>query len=106
YRSRFPATLEGAYDAEIATADAQLGRLLDTLQADGRLQDTLVVVTGDHGEMLGEHGEPTHGFFIYDAATRIPVIVSGPGVPVREIADQVRIVDIMPTALELLGRSI
>ena len=62
-----------------------------------------MVVLGDHGEMLGEHGEQTHGFFIYDAATRIPLIVAGPGVPAREIADQVRIVDVMPTALELLG---
>jgi arylsulfatase A-like enzyme/Tfp pilus assembly protein PilF len=103
YRSRFPSTLAGAYDAEIAVADAQVGRLLDALDGAGRLGDTLVVVTGDHGEMLGEHGEPTHGFFVYDAATHIPVIVSGPGVPAREIPDQVRIVDLMPTALELLG---
>jgi tetratricopeptide (TPR) repeat protein len=103
FRSRFPATQIGAYDAEIASADAQLGRLLDTLQLQGRLADTLVVVTGDHGEMLGEHGEATHGFFIYDAVTHIPVIVSGPGVPSREVADQVRIVDLMPTSLDLLG---
>lgn len=102
YRSRFPKTMVGAYDAEIASSDAQVGRLLDALQLAGRLEDTLVVVTGDHGEMLGEHGEQSHGFFIYDAATHIPVIVSGPGVPVREVPDQVRIVDLMPTALELL----
>jgi len=103
FRSRFPANLVGAYDAEIAAADAQLARLLDTLELQGRLAETLVVVTGDHGEMLGEHGEATHGFFIYDAATHIPVIVSGPGVPAREVADQVRIVDLMPTSLEVLG---
>ncbi len=102
FRSRFPATMIGAYDAEIATADAQLGRLLDALDLDGRLSETLVMVTGDHGEMLGEHGEQSHGFFIYDAATHIPVIVSGPGVPTREVPDQIRIVDLMPTALELL----
>ncbi len=102
FRSRFPATMIGAYDAEIATADAQLGRLLDALEVEGRLKDTLVMVTGDHGEMLGEHGEPTHGFFIYDAATHIPVIVAGPGVPAREVPNQIRIVDLMPTALELL----
>ncbi len=102
FRSRFPSTMIGAYDAEIATADAQVGRLLDALDAEGRLDNTLVVVTGDHGEMLGEHGEQSHGFFIYDAATHIPVIVSGPGVPAREVPDQIRIVDLMPTALELL----
>jgi arylsulfatase A-like enzyme/Tfp pilus assembly protein PilF len=102
FRSRFPKTMVGAYDAEIASSDAQLGRLLDALELAGRLDDTLVIVTGDHGEMLGEHGEQSHGFFIYDAATHIPVIVSGPGVPVREVPDQIRIVDLMPTALELL----
>ena len=102
YRSRFPRTLFGAYDAEIATADGQVGRLLDALEESGRLDETLVVVTGDHGEMLGEHGEQTHGFFVYDAVTHIPVIIAGPGVPAREIVDQVRIVDLMPTALDLL----
>jgi arylsulfatase A-like enzyme/tetratricopeptide (TPR) repeat protein len=103
YRSRFPATATGAYDAEIATADAQVGRLLDALDADGRLPETLVIVVGDHGEMLGEHGEQTHGFFIYDAAVHIPLIVAGPGLPARTVAEQVRIVDVMPTALALLG---
>jgi arylsulfatase A-like enzyme/Tfp pilus assembly protein PilF len=103
YRGRFPATPAGAYDAEIASADAQVGRLLDALDLDGRLSETLVIVVSDHGEMLGEHGELTHGFFIYEAAVHIPLIVAGPGVPAREIKDQVRILDVMPTALELLG---
>src|SRR5262245_18623510 len=103
FRSRFPPTRDGAYDAEIASADAQIGRLVDALRADGRLADTLVIVVADHGEMLGEHGELTHGFFIYEAATRIPLIVSGPGVPARVVADQVLIVDVMPTALALVG---
>jgi tetratricopeptide (TPR) repeat protein len=53
--------------------------------------------------MLGEHGEQTHGFFIYEAATRIPLIIAGPGVPVKGIPDQVRIVDVMPTVLDLLA---
>jgi arylsulfatase A-like enzyme/tetratricopeptide (TPR) repeat protein len=103
YRSRFPRTASGAYDAEIATADAQVGRLLDALEESDRLDDTLVIVVGDHGEMLGEHGEQTHGFFVYNAAVHIPMIVAGPGVGTREIPDQVRIVDVMPTALDLLG---
>ncbi|MEE8524702.1 MAG: sulfatase-like hydrolase/transferase [Thermoanaerobaculia bacterium] len=103
YRSRFPATRSGAYDAEIAWTDSQVGRLLDALAAAGRLDDTLVVVAGDHGEMLGEHGELTHGFFIYDAAMHIPLIVAGPGIPVAEIADQVRIIDVLPTVLARLG---
>jgi len=103
YRSRFPSTLVGAYDAEIASTDAQVGRLLDALAADGRLAETLVVAVGDHGEMLGERGEQTHGFFVYEPATRIPLIITGPGVPAGAVRDQVRIVDVMPTALDLLG---
>lgn len=102
YRSRFPRTAVGAYDAEIASTDAQVGRLLDALDLEGRLDETLVMVVGDHGEMLGEHGEQTHGFFIYEPATHIPLIVAGPGLPARVVRDQVRMIDVMPTALELL----
>jgi arylsulfatase A-like enzyme/predicted Zn-dependent protease len=102
-RARFPATLVGAYDGEIATADLQVRRLLDHLAEAGRLDRTLVVLLGDHGESLGEHGEEQHGFFIYDADIRIPLIVAGPRVPVRSVDDQVRIVDVMPTILELTG---
>jgi tetratricopeptide (TPR) repeat protein len=103
YRSRFPATAQGGYDGEIAATDAQVGRLLQHLEATGRLARTIVAVVGDHGESLGDHGEQQHGFFVYDAATRIPLIVAGPGVPSRVIPDQVRIVDVMPTVLALAG---
>ena len=103
FRAGYPATLAGAYDAEIAWTDSLVGRLLDSLAADARLDRTLVVAVGDHGESLGEHGEQTHGFFVYDATVRIPLIVAGPGVPRRAVSDQVRIVDVMPTALDLLG---
>ena len=101
-RVRFPPTRIGAYDGEIATADLQVGRLLDHLAVAGRLDRTLVVVLGDHGESLGEHGEEQHGFFVYDADVHIPLIVAGPGVPARVVDDSVRIVDVMPTILELL----
>ena len=103
YAAQFPRSLAGAYDAEIAYADAQLGRLLDALEADGRLGRTVVAVLGDHGELLGEHGELTHGFFVYDSAVRIPLVVAAPGLAPRVVKDQVRIVDVMPTLLELLG---
>ena len=62
----------------------------------------MVAVLGDHGEMLGEHGELTHGFFVYDSAVRIPLVVAAPGLAPRVVQDQVRIVDVMPTLLELL----
>ena len=104
FASQFPRTASGAYDGEIATADAQLGRLLDALESDGRLPRTLVAVLGDHGEMLGEHDEMTHGFFVYDPVVHIPLILAGPGVPQRVVKEQVRIVDVMPTLLALLGQ--
>lgn len=103
YRSRFPATLQGAYDAEIAATDAQIGRLVTALEQSGRLDSTLIALVGDHGESLGEHGEQQHGFFIYDAAVQIPLMLAGPGIPVRTVTDQVRIVDVMPTLLDALG---
>jgi arylsulfatase A-like enzyme/predicted Zn-dependent protease len=103
YRSRFPATLVGAYDGEIAATDAQVGRLVDFLTSSGRLANTVIVVVGDHGESLGEHGEQQHGFFVYDASVHIPLIVAGPRVPTRVVPDQVRIVDVMPSILELVG---
>lgn len=101
WRGRFPATQDGAYDAEIAFADDQLGRLLDALG--GRRKDTLVVVAGDHGEMLGERSEQTHGYFIYEPVTRVPLLMAGPGWPARVVPDQVRTVDVMPTVLARLG---
>jgi arylsulfatase A-like enzyme/lipopolysaccharide biosynthesis regulator YciM len=103
YAARFPATPVGAYDAEIAWSDSIVGRLLDGLAADGRLARTLIVVVGDHGESLGEHKEPTHGFFIYDATIRIPMLIAGPGIPAKVVPDPVRIVDVAPTILDRLG---
>ena len=102
-RARFPPTMIGAYDAEIATADLQVGRLLAHLATARRLDNTIVVVLGDHGESLGEHDEEQHAFFVYDADIRIPLIVAGPGAPRRVVTDTVRIVDVMPTVLQLLG---
>ncbi len=106
YRSRFPATLQGAYDGEVASADAQVGRLIEYLQTSGRLDHTIVVAVGDHGESLGEHSEQQHGFFVYEATMHIPLIVAGPDVPARVVPDQVRIVDVMPTILELAGAKV
>lgn len=106
YRSRFPADRSGAYDAEIAATDAQVGRLLESLSASGRLEETVVAVVADHGEMLGEHGELTHAFFIYDAAVRVPMLLAGPGVPQGVVDAQVRIIDLAPTLLLALGREV
>ena len=101
--AQFPQTREGAYDAEVAFVDQQVGRLIEALRAAGTLDKTLVVVLADHGEQLGEHGEQTHGFFVYDASVQIPFVMAGPGIEPRVITDQVRIVDVMPTVLDLTG---
>ena len=98
---RFPRTLSGAYDAEVAEADIQVARLVAGLRELGTLDRTLIVVVGDHGESLGEHQEQQHGFFVYDATTRIPLIISGPAIPSRVVPEQVRITDVMPTILDL-----
>jgi choline-sulfatase len=105
-RARFPPTMIGAYDGEVATADIQVARLIGQLAAAGRLDRTIVAILGDHGESLGEHGEEQHGFFVYDADIRIPLIIAAPRLPARVVNDHVRIVDVMPTILQLLAMDI
>jgi arylsulfatase A-like enzyme len=94
FRSQFPATTSGAYDAEVAFTDAQVGRMLQHLEDKDLAESTIVVVIGDHGESLGDHREQTHGFFLYDSSIHIPLIVAGPGVSAGVVRDQVRIVDV------------
>jgi arylsulfatase A-like enzyme/Flp pilus assembly protein TadD len=102
YAARFA---ERPYDGEIAYTDAQVGRLLDDLSRRGVLDRTLVVVTADHGESLGEHGEQTHGLFLYDAAIRVPLILRLPGaIPAaRRFGGLVSGVDLVPTVLDLMA---
>ena len=94
-----------AYDGEIAYADHWLGELFASLDASGRRERTIVAFMSDHGEALGQHGEHTHGIFLYDATLHIPLILNGPGLgePGRRVAEQVRIIDVMPTLLDLAG---
>jgi arylsulfatase A-like enzyme/Tfp pilus assembly protein PilF len=93
------------YDAEIAFVDSQVGELVAFLKERGVYEESLIVLLGDHGESLGEHGEATHGLFVYDATIRVPLIVRVPGGAARgiRIKAQVRVIDLMPTVLELLG---
>lgn len=102
YRERFAAK---PYDGEVAYADAQLGRLVQWLDGSGRRDRTLLVVTSDHGEGLGEHGEDEHMLFVYDSTLRVPLLLSWPGqLPASSIVmGQFRTVDLLPTLLELLG---
>jgi len=91
----------GSYAAEVSAADAEIGRLLDRLRRRRDWPETVVAVTSDHGEMLGEHGEATHGFFLYEAAVRIPWLLRAPGLAPGRFDDQVRIVDVLPTVAAL-----
>jgi len=94
------------YSGEIAYMDEQVGRLLDGIQKLGLGGRTLIVAMGDHGESLGEHGELTHGVFLYDSTLHVPLIVAGPGVPAGKVIDeQVRSIDVMPTVLGFLKLS-
>jgi arylsulfatase A-like enzyme len=91
------------YIAEITFADSQIARLLEVLERRNLLDRTIVVVAGDHGESLGEHGERDHGIFLYESVLRVPLIMRVPGLPARRIDDLVRLVDVMPTLTDLLG---
>jgi arylsulfatase A-like enzyme/Tfp pilus assembly protein PilF len=93
------------YIGEIAFVDSQVGRLLAYLDAHHLAENTVVIVMGDHGESLGEHGEGTHGFFVYQATLHVPLVVRAPYdlMAGRRVTDTVRSIDILPTALELLG---
>jgi choline-sulfatase len=79
---------EHPYDGEVAYADAQIGRLLSTLGARGLLDGTLVAVTGDHGEGLGDHGEQAHGMLAYDSTLRVPLVLRGPSVGRGIVSDR------------------
>jgi arylsulfatase A-like enzyme/Flp pilus assembly protein TadD len=109
YRRRAPT----AYAGEVLYADSQVSRLLDALDTLGLRQRTLVVYVSDHGEALGDHGEATHGIFLYGATLDVPMIVAPPsggsrdsagllpaGLRVRGLA---RLVDVTPTVLDLVG---
>jgi arylsulfatase A-like enzyme/Tfp pilus assembly protein PilF len=105
YRSRYP---EHPYDAEVAYADSLIGEFRAALEARGLLDRSLLVLTADHGEGLGDHDESFHGFFVYDSTVHVPLIVRPPfpGVEGRVVDHAVSHVDILPTVLEALGREI
>jgi arylsulfatase A-like enzyme/tetratricopeptide (TPR) repeat protein len=91
------------YDGEIAYTDEILGKLqkkIDNLKIDDR---TIVVVAGDHGEGLGEHKEATHAMFVYNTTLHVPLLIRIPGARKQRIEGVVRLIDLAPTVLDLLG---
>ena len=95
---------ERPYDGEIAYVDSEVGRVLDALRDMGLGQDTAVVVVGDHGEGLYDHGEGTHGDLVYQSTLRVPLLVRTPGGGRGLVVhDPVSLVDVAPTILDLAG---
>ena len=93
------------YDGEVAFTDSVVGDLLDGLEAAGLLENTIVVITADHGEDLEDHGELGHGLFIYDTTVRIPLFLRLPDLAAAGtvVHEQVRLLDVGPTLLDLTG---
>jgi arylsulfatase A-like enzyme/Flp pilus assembly protein TadD len=103
YREKYRSHL---YDGGIAFVDAQVGRLVQYLKAHGLYEKSLIVVAGDHGEGLGEHGEKTHGFFIYDTTLHVPMIFKIPGGAAQDklvVEEAANLADLLPTILDLVG---
>ena len=91
------------YLAAVAYEDSQIARLFKDLESRDLLTRTLTVVVGDHGESLGDHGEESHGVFLYQEGLRVPFIIRGPGVSPRRVTEVARLIDVMPTILDLFG---
>lgn len=91
------------YDHEIRFTDHHIGRLLDRLRQLGVYERTAVVITGDHGEGFGEHGIDLHGYHLYAAQTKVPLIIRVPGISPSEVTMPASHVDILPTLANLVG---
>ncbi len=105
YRSRYNSA---PYDGEIAYADSAAGKLLGELRTRGVYENSVIAVMSDHGEALGEHGEDTHGMFLYDETIHVPLLFKLP----KEVSegervdDRVGLVDVLPTILQAAGIAI
>jgi arylsulfatase A-like enzyme len=97
--------LRALYDAEVAANDAMLGRLIDLLEDQGELDDTLLIFTSDHGEAFGEHGTWTHGLDLYREVLDIPLVVRLPGAAAagQRIESPVQHIDLLPSILASCG---
>ncbi|HLH71655.1 MAG TPA: sulfatase [Chloroflexota bacterium] len=102
------ARLEELYQGEIAFTDAQLGRLLDYLAQLGIKDNTIITVTGDHGESFGEHGDWTHGLKVFETEIRVPLLMRYPGhLPAGvNVTAPAQLIDVLPTFLELTGLTV
>jgi arylsulfatase A-like enzyme/Flp pilus assembly protein TadD len=104
FRTAFSDREWGLYDGEIAYVDSLIGLVVEELRRRSVLDETLIVIVGDHGESLGQHGESGHGFFVYDATLRVPLIIRFPSSRHggKKVSSSVETVDILPTLLREL----
>jgi arylsulfatase A-like enzyme len=102
----FRAFVEELYDAAITKADSELRRLWHELERRDLIDATLLVITSDHGEEFWEHGSSGHGYSLYDENLRVPLILRHPSLAPQRIAAQVRLVDLAPTLVDLLGLAV
>jgi arylsulfatase A-like enzyme len=100
-----PAVYRARYDAEVRYVDDHVGAVVRALETRGLSDRTVLVLTADHGESLGEHGYYfAHGWYAYDDTLRVPLLLRGPGVPAgRRVKESVSLIDLAPTVLDLLG---
>jgi len=90
------------YAGEIAYVDSWVGQVVDRLRALGAYDNTLLIITADHGDSLGEHHETSHGFFVYQSTLHVPLVIRAPGGRKGMKSDgRVSLVDLMPTVLDL-----
>jgi len=103
---RFRAMLNDPYDGEISYADDEIGKFFEYMKQHGLYDSSLIIAASDHGESFGEHGEYTHGYFIYDTTLLVPLIIKPPAgraISRHTIKAPVRTIDIAPTTLQILG---
>jgi tetratricopeptide (TPR) repeat protein len=91
------------YDGEVAYADAQVGRVIARLREKGLIDRTIVAVTGDHGEGLGDHGETTHGMLAYDATLCVPLVIAMPGTDAATDDTPLSLAELGPRLLHAAG---
>lgn len=96
---------ERPYDGEVAYMDFMVGAVMNKVRQKGLMDRTLVVIAGDHGEAFGEKGESGHGVFLYEMAVKVPLLLYAEGRIPRQlvIPQRVRLIDIMPTVLDMLA---
>ncbi|MFK7987070.1 MAG: sulfatase [Sandaracinaceae bacterium] len=98
--------LEALYDGEVSYQDTHLSAILDGLESRGLADDTMVIITADHGEELYDHGSVGHGHSLYDELVHVPLLIRLPGLPPAQIQGSVGLVDVLPTVLDALGHTV